>query len=384
MELFSKPRYKPRESVNFETLDIVAVGERLGIEFKPETVYRTEAQARCWACTDRKYHVYFNTAKNVFWCARCGYTGNTYTMLLDFLGEPRRVFEFLRDDFRVDIEVYKSRMEVEKKINTIAPVEIRHAVYTEFLKYFALYKHHRDNLEKRGLSPEDMEKNGYKSIIRNGESKRYICRDLLRKGYSLQNIPGFYVDENGEWTYNSIPGFLVPVRDFYGRIQGLQIRVDEEIIAKKKIGKYIWFSSSNHATGTACNAGVHVSIPAGPVNKDTVYITEGPLKADVASKYMNAIFLAVPGVSLFKRVLGELEKINPRNTIVLFDADKAENQAVKKAEDGLLDLLKQKGYKTMSVSWDIKIGKGIDDIVVNNDIKVNLQRFIQTQLSAIA
>ena len=95
-------------------------------------------------------------------------------------------FEFSPGTTSIWILKYiKTRLEIERKGKHHCPVEIGHAAYTEFLKYFALYKHHRDNLEKRGLSPEDMEKKDYKSIIRDGKAQKVYLRDLLRKGYLL-------------------------------------------------------------------------------------------------------------------------------------------------------------------------------------------------------
>ena len=56
-----------------------------------------------------------------------------------------------------------------------------------------------------------------------------IIEELLKKGCQLEGVPGFYRDENGQWTMNvkaKNSGFLVPVESMDGKIQACQIRLD--------------------------------------------------------------------------------------------------------------------------------------------------------------
>ena len=59
-------------------------------------------------------------------------------------------------------------------------------------------------------------------------------------GLYLAGVPGFYRDDSGAWTFiHEKRGILIPVRDRYGRIQGLQLRRDN--VEKRK---FRWVSST--------------------------------------------------------------------------------------------------------------------------------------------
>lgn len=51
-----------------------------------------------------------------------------------------------------------------------------------------------------------------------------IVSQLKSEGFYLAGVPGFFRNENGAWTFtHEKRGILIPVRDRFGRIQGLQI-----------------------------------------------------------------------------------------------------------------------------------------------------------------
>lgn len=82
------------------------------------------------------------------------------------------------------------------------------------------------------------------------------------------------------------------MRDKNGLIQGMKIRLDD---ADKPNRKYRWLSSRHLPNGTRSYSWVHVT---GDTTKKRAFLTEGPLKGDVASFLAhNALFVCIGGVN---------------------------------------------------------------------------------------
>ena len=179
-------------------------------------------------------------------------------------------------------------------------------------------------------------------------------------------LPGFYKNREGKWTFMTLPGFLIPVRDQKQRIQGFQIRVDDKYLElKEDIKKYIWFSSVSKNGGCSSGAPVHAALPLNrEIKPETkLWITEGPLKADIASAYMGLPFLGVAGVSLYRQAAQEAKKMQVNKAVIAYDADLQKNPHVKDAEKELVKELMARGIKATPVTWAEVLGKGIDDLV---------------------
>ena len=115
-------------------------------------------------------------------------------------------------------------------------LEQRHAAYSEMLSLLALSDRHRENLHERGLPDEIIVRNGYKSMPET-ESERRLLASLLQCDHELHGLPGFYT-KDGTWTLAGANGFLIPVRNKDGLIQGMKIRLDDDAARK-----YRWLSS---------------------------------------------------------------------------------------------------------------------------------------------
>ena len=83
--------------------------------------------------------------------------------------------------------------------------------------------------------------------------------------------PGFYT-RYGQWTLAGPNGFLIPVRDKDGLIQGLKIRLDEADAPNRK---YRWLSSRGRSmqNGTRSYSWIHVT---GDRTRKRAFLTEGP------------------------------------------------------------------------------------------------------------
>jgi hypothetical protein len=102
---------------------------------------------------------------------------------------------------------------------------------------------------------------------------------------------------------------------------------------------------------------------AGPVSTNgEVWITEGPLKADIAALKLSRVVLAVPGVGNWPGVIPIVRELKPKRAIIAFDMDKISNPAVKLHSDALMACLIKCGIRTFEADWDTG-RKGLDDLL---------------------
>jgi DNA primase len=236
----------------------------------------------------------------------------------------------------------------------IANINERNKVYKAFLHKLKLEGEHLQNLIKRGLSWQEIGQNMYKSVPQDEKKRQRICKELINEGYSLKGIPGFYKDDN--WTFVDYKGFLIPVKDVQGRIQGLQVRLD---LGSKR---YLWFSAHDKPCGTRAYAWIGVS----GVPSKTVIITEGALKADIAHYLSRFTFISVPGVNAIKGIEHVLKELGAKCVFIAFDMDMNEKvrKIVLEARKKLEEVLLKNGFDVRIKEWDGRLGKGIDDYLV--------------------
>ncbi|HHU76560.1 MAG TPA: hypothetical protein GXZ24_06695 [Firmicutes bacterium] len=239
--------------------DILQVASQLALPLHPIQGGR-QYTTPCWAChsrgnkpdINRKGHLTIRPDKGVFRCPRCGYSGNGYTMARDFVGKERaiQIVGSVGDYNGVKLQ------ELEP-----AGIETRNIVYNAFLDKLVLSPRHRNDINSRGLNDDIVDKNNYKTTPL-WDSTEGICSLLIKDGYPLERIPGFFKNREGKWVFMTLPGFLIPVRDQQQRIQGFQIRVDDKYLdMKENLRKYIWFSSAGKKTGCSSGAPVHTALP---------------------------------------------------------------------------------------------------------------------------
>lgn len=161
----------------------------------------------------------------------------------------------------------------------------------DMLNHLVLLDKHRENLLERGLSEERIKENGYRSMPETEHGRKLLANLLHSHGHELLGLPGFRT-YYGDWTLSGPNGFLIPVRNKDGLIQGLKIRLDD---APQPNRKYRWLSSRNLPNGTRSYSWIHVT---GDRAKKRAFLTEGPLKGDVASFLAkDALFVCIGGVN---------------------------------------------------------------------------------------
>ncbi len=344
----------------YDTFDIVDVAARLGIKFHPTQSNNVEYKALCPFCSDTKYHLGINRSKEKFNCFKCGEHGNSVTLYAKINGisnkEAHRLLklEEERSEFK---PIYFPPVESEAPIR---PIEDRHKVYYDFLNLLRLNRGHMLNLQNRGLDFSDIYTFMYKSVPTDNVSRREVLEALSAK-HDLTGIPGFWYDEKGtaHMYYNKLGGIFIPVCNKEGYIQGLQMRLDVSEYSSEK--KFRWFSSRHFDGGTGAKPWIHV---VGDTSSKEICLTEGAMKADIASVLSNGrLFAAVPGVNAIAFLPEVLSELGITKVYEAFDMDKRSKPEVKQALIALRTTLFQNGIECESCSWN-PLYKGIDDYML--------------------
>ena len=293
-------------------------------------------------------------------------------------------------DKTLDVKQKRYAAEREKKKQCMevpmASIEERDKVYNRFLELLSLEDDHKRNLLERGLEENFIIAKKYRTLPTESDELLRIARILLKEGYCLKGIPGFYINKNKDWQLNKHKrGILIPVRNEHNQIQGLQIRKDDNLLKYfskgkdehgnlilKKENKFNWLSSPDKYMGSKATTFVHISCAYKCSEKGLVYpvlnnkwidLTEGPLKADVYSFLTGYPCVAVPGVNALDELhnsLVSLKKYGIAGIHLAFDMDYLKNEKVKNGMDKTILLIKKEQLQVSQRTWDCNF-KGIDD-----------------------
>jgi hypothetical protein len=246
-----------------------------------------------------------------------------------------------------------------------ADADVLHQVYMGFLEALPLTYQHRVALRGRGLSDDAIDRLGYRSL---GRSRATAVRKLIERGLEqhLPRVPGFFVREMDGgaryWTVAGPGGILIPVHDVGGRVISLMVRRDDGPAAgDSPPGKYTYVSARKHG-GPGPGNPVHVPVHAG-LDTMTVRVTEGALKADIATALSGVVTVGLPGVTTWQRAAAVLAQLGARVTRLAFDADAGINLAVARPLASLAEDLRAKGVTVEVERWGLADGKGIDDLL---------------------
>jgi hypothetical protein len=180
-----------------------------------------------------------------------------------------------------------------ERIECADPATLDH-VYRAVLTALPLSPTHRQALRQRGLADSEIIRRQYRTLPRAGRvalAKRIVVwwgADVCAQ------VPGFYLAERDGrrwWSLAGAAGLLIPVRNLEGHIIALKVRVDDPGDGPK----YTTVSSVKH-DGPGPGAQVHAPLHSG-LYGDTVRLTEGELKADLATVLSGVLTICVPGGS---------------------------------------------------------------------------------------
>jgi Domain of unknown function (DUF3854) len=228
----------------------------------------------------------------------------------------------------------------------------------------SLRPEHRSRLVARGLDSEAISRGRYVSApVARGERER--AADALAPYLEAfgGGVPGFY-RERGRWrmVYRP-PGFFIPVRDERGFIQALSQRVDEP----RDGGKYLWFSSADRDGGASSGTPPHFAGRHLLHDAEEVTITEGNLKAEVASFLSCSPVVGVAGTHATRGLAERLRENFPRlrRAVVAYDRDMMEKPQVLDALFKLTTQLEAARFRVRVRTWP-GTEKGIDDYLLSH------------------
>jgi len=354
---------------------IEQVAYLLQLKIKKRTNYQMYVNCPFCLGKDGKYdshgHLNINLAKNVFRCNRCNAQGGMIDLYSLYYGISRKeAFDNIMEQLNCNNTVYippKRKYELVEKQEDKLPLEELNKTYSELLKLLPLSSAHKDNLLNRGLTIEEIERDEYKSTPMVGLKR--ITRCLIEKECKVKGVPGFYLNSDGEWTMDIRGnGIMIPVRDDVGNIQGIQIRKDE---GEKK---YYWLTSIEKKEGTSSDGYMHYA-NMNLLRNNEIFLTEGPLKADIASNLSKRAFIAIPGSSCYKLVESNAEKLKWYGVEVIvnaMDMDRYANVNVMKNVDAMKKVIEDNGFKLINLKWDSKY-KGIDDYLLSKKLEKKKQ-----------
>ncbi len=343
---------------SFEITDIL---DMLGVRYPSAQVF----DIQCPFCDQKNSkHLHVLVREGVWNCIKCGSGGGMLDLLQFMRGtnESRKealeeIEKYVSNGCKVKTPTTKPSALVKDNAQKavdysgmykIASIEKRHAAYSVLLNYLDLKSEHERNLRERGLE----------NVSEYRSAPNYTQTRRLTTKVDLSGVPGFYYHD-GYWRFRmEKSGILIPVRDVEGRIQGLQVRRDNGAAQK-----YRWVSTG--ATRFASMKGTRSECFChfiGDPNARRVYITEGPIKANVIHAYTGWTVVAVPGVSSLKNLVKMLKNLpNLTEARIVFDMDIVKKREVCKGAKKIRDLLERElNIKGVIYGWDREV-KGLDD-----------------------
>ena len=252
--------------------------------------------------------------------------------------------------------------------------------YRIILEGMPLHVGDRNALRARGLTDEDIAREGYRSwdtsIDRRKASLAKVHAEL---GDAMYTVPGIYKTDFGPELGLPGAGLAVAVRDGYGRVVGIRVRVERERRNKKGFtvkgndGRpiiektYLWLSGrTDHRDDPRAAATCHVPVHAPDLDLSTVAITEGEIKANIATEKTGLLYVSVPGVGSWRAGLEQAKALGAKTILVSYDADAIDKEGVAQAVVSTFDTAVADGLIVAIETWAQSFGKGIDDVLVTN------------------
>lgn len=349
--------------IQYEKIPIVDAARRCGLVINSRTLRHQEVEATCPFCGDHgpgKYHLSLNTLRDQYRCNLCGARGNSVSLYARLHGvSNKEAYEALRQESKIYPMPQQPQTQNTEERQPL-PLAERHAAYSDMLEHLTLADRHRENLLGRGLSQERIQRNQYRSMPETEQGRRLLAALLRSCGHELLGLPGFRT-HYGAWTISGPTGFLIPVRDQNGLIQGLKIRLDEESEPGRK---YRWLSSRGMTNGTRSYSWVHIT---GNIHSKRAFLTEGPLKGDVASFLSgnDALFVCIGGVNAIGGLSAAIRSLGVTEVVEAMDMDQMTKPQVRGAIQAMRqEIRKVPGIRYSKYTWNPAY-KGVDDYLLS-------------------
>ena len=321
----------------------------------------------------------------VWRCAACGESGNGLVLHSKLMHintkeaykDLEKIYSNLNDNQKnrivTQIQTAKS---INENISHPTSLDNRNVFNNLFLDNLILEDKHKNDLLRRGLSLKQIEQNGYKSF----PMYNTPCENAWKKANlhleKNEGIPGLFILRSSVFSKNMFNGkygcYLIPCRTIENKISAFQLRydsLDEHATEKERehFHRYAWFSSNeNHGCSFTGCENIHFAGDWSAIPK-TVNLTEGILKADIASALSGSCFMGIAGVNNVSQLSDRLKYLKNHGTErinICLDMDYREKKEVKKALDNIINIISNSHLKPVLIKWDSKY-KGIDDYLLS-------------------
>lgn len=293
-----------------------------------DTIY-----VNCPFCYSENADMKLNVSNNSYVCKKCeakGYAIGLYAKL-KYMSNKDAFKELISQEPEIDFE-YTPIINNNRKNEDELDI-----VYRELLKMLKLEDRHYKKLLSYGFTDGDIKDIGFKTIPLNENRKIEICKRLIKNGYELQGIPGFYQNANFKWTLKSHSGIFIPVIN-NNTISSLRIHLDKKYNANTTD---IWFSSKNEYNGSKAKNEFMILRPEGfniqLVNKnnkqDVIIATEMILAHKLHSIYKNEIVVGIPNIISKLETARLASLVGIDNIYLVMDFHTMSNSAVSAIEN---------------------------------------------------
>jgi hypothetical protein len=243
-----------------------------------------------------------------------------------------------------------------------------HWIYTCMLRRWGLSGAHRKAMRRRGLSDGEIDRRGYATIpcenyrvpLAEHETPEHFQqversheqvarRPWKDRGDLFARVPGF------RWYMGRLfvvcpPGMAIPVREGHGLVVALKIRLDGP---RPDGTRYVYLSSASYG-GPGPGSPPHHPLPRrhGRERQGGVRLTEGELKADVATELTDTYTLSFPGVGSWRGALEAARAFAPDGIVLAFDGDARSNPMVARAQHACARAIRETGMKVKIERWN--------------------------------
>ena len=241
---------------------------------------------------------------------------------------------------------------------TTLDADVLHRAHCAVLGRLGLDDADHAALVRRGLTHEDIERNGYRTLPerRRAELARALV-DALGEPTALR-VPGVWTKEEEGRSWLSLagaPGLLIPCRDLEGRVVAMKVRRRDPCDG----ARYLWVASTA-AGGPGARQIAHAPLAARAFGGDVLWLTEGELKADVATALGGVPVVGMPGTAATSLGVDAALAWGARRVVVAIDMDWRTNPRVAADRARLVEALFRAGLDVQTEEWPDR-WKGLDD-----------------------
>lgn len=324
----------------------------------------------CPVCNGNSGHCKYNPLKSLFLCHNFdvdvpGYkfikkTKDSHWSIFvpesDFKGVPDSAILAEREERRLEREWLRKQQQALSLSDTD-----RHIEYTKLKDQLYLTVRDKTDLLKRGLTDEQIKKEGFVSVKQFQKLREYIN----------PNLAG--VNVAGKGLTNSCEGLLCFTKNPTGEITGYQIRNADKTVSNK----YVWASSkanNNRNVGATVHLKETGELPLtcefeNPEDR-MLRLCEGILKPKIAAILRNQNFIGASGgnfAASFETFKSYIEQFNPNKTIIICpDKNTLYNSQVLNQWRKTRDFLDGLGFSVYVEIWEDSDKYDVDEYPVGN------------------